>query len=183
MKTNLHHKLIFTLTVRKAAVEPTSLKLNKKSVTLDPDKKFSIVPKVAPVSVKKKVTFRSSNPGVAKVSSRGTVTALKPGTAKITATCGTKKAVLSVTVRTVTIFTVDETEVALTPGSSKTVNITLIPKGTIGCSISDTDVVSCAFGTPSDGHYPLKITALKAGTADLILTAAGKKLTVHVTVK
>lgn len=183
LKTNLNHKLTFTLTVQKAAVAPTSLKLNKKSVKLDPGEKFRITSKVAPVSVKKKVTFKSSNTGVAKVSSRGTVTAVKPGTAKITAACGTKKAVLSVTVRTVTVFTVDETEVTLTPGRSKTVNVTLIPKGTIACSISDTDVVSCSFGTPSDGNYPLKIKALKTGTADLILKAAGKTLTVHVTVK
>jgi hypothetical protein len=46
-----------------------------------------------------KVTFKSSNPKIAKIDKTGKLTALKPGTVKITITAGSKKKTYTVTVK------------------------------------------------------------------------------------
>ncbi len=65
----------------------TGVKLNYSSVTLDVGKKKTLTATLTPSTVTyKTVKWKSSNKAVAKVSSKGVVTALKAGTAKITCT-------------------------------------------------------------------------------------------------
>lgn len=66
------------------AASTKKAKLNKKNVYLKPKKTYTL--KV--LNNKKKVTWTSSNKKVAKVSSKGVVTALKNGTAKVKARIG-----------------------------------------------------------------------------------------------
>ncbi len=66
-------------------VKVTSVKLNKKSKTLKVGKTYTLKAKVKPTDATiKDVTWKSSNKKVATVSSDGTVTAVKKGTATIT---------------------------------------------------------------------------------------------------
>ncbi len=74
------------------------------------------------------ITWKSSNKKVAKVNSEGKVTAVKKGTATITATFGGKKYKFTVTVRKTPKVTLDESEITLyVSGSKKTLNATAIP--------------------------------------------------------
>jgi len=71
-----------------------TVKLNKSKVTLTVKKSVKLTAKIAPSNAtNKKVTWKSSKPKIAKVSSSGTVKALKKGKATITATAkdGSKK--------------------------------------------------------------------------------------------
>lgn len=69
-------------------------KLNKTKITLSPGETFRL--KVSGTA--KTPTWSSSNKKVAKVSKKGLITAVKPGTAKITAKVGKKKLTCKVTV-------------------------------------------------------------------------------------
>ena len=60
--------------------------------------KYTLNVKLTPITTSQGVSYRSSNPKVAKVSKKGVVTALKKGTATITVTSGSKKAVCKVKV-------------------------------------------------------------------------------------
>lgn len=80
-----------TVTVRK-----TTITLSKTSVSLVCGDYIRLKAKTSNGS---KATFRSSKSSVASVDERGVVTALKPGSAKITATAGGTKAVCTVNVR------------------------------------------------------------------------------------
>ncbi len=78
---------------------PKSLKLNAKSKTLKIKKTYKLKAKLSKGSAGK-VTYRSSNSRVAKVDSRGKITALRKGKTTITAkTYNGKKAAVRITVR------------------------------------------------------------------------------------
>ena len=82
-----------TVTVTKPVVK---IKLNHKSATLKVKKTLKLKPTITPKKGSYKcVTWKSSNPKVAKVNSKGKVTALKKGKAVITCTANdfTKKKV------------------------------------------------------------------------------------------
>lgn len=91
---------IIKVKVQKGIVKTTSLRLNRKSVTLArKGKKFQLKVTVAPITSQQKVTYTSSNPKVATVSAKGKITAKKKGTAIITVRSGTKKARCKVKVK------------------------------------------------------------------------------------
>lgn len=76
-----------------------SLGLDKTTLTLDEGSNSTLNVKFNPSNViNKKATWRSSNPKVASVDKNGKVTALKAGTAVITATCEGKEVSCKVTV-------------------------------------------------------------------------------------
>lgn len=83
-----------TVTVQKGTVKTAKVSGVAKKITLNKGKKYTL----KPVITQEKVTYTSSNKKVAKVTSRGVITAKKSGTAKITVKSGKKKAVLTVTV-------------------------------------------------------------------------------------
>ena len=63
--------------------EPTSVSLNKTSLTLDVGKSYTLTKTVSPSNAATSYTWRSSNTSVATVDSNGKVTAKKAGTATI----------------------------------------------------------------------------------------------------
>ena len=83
----------------------TSVKLSKTKLTLEVGKKASLKVTFAPANTtdSKTVKWTSSNTKVATVS-KGTITAKKAGTAKITAKMGNKTATCTVTVKAVTTY-------------------------------------------------------------------------------
>lgn len=78
-----------------AAAQTTPVKISKKAVTLTAGKTVTL--KVS--GTKKAVKWSTSNKAVATVTQKGTVKAIKKGTAKITATVDKKKYICTVTVK------------------------------------------------------------------------------------
>ena len=89
---------VATITVR--VVDAKSVKLAEgKSATLKVGKKLTLHATIAPGQVKRKLTWLSGNKRVATVSTKGVVTAKKPGKAKITvSTPNGKSATITITV-------------------------------------------------------------------------------------
>ena len=132
----------------------------------------------------KTVTWSSSNDQVASVSG-GTVTALKAGTATITATAGGKKGTCSVTVAakvySVTGVKLDITSKELTEGESFTLKATVEPDNATDKSVTWSSSANDVASVDQNG----KVTALKAGTATITVTTkdGSKKATCAITVK
>ena len=118
----------------------------------------------------KKVTWSSSNKNVAKVSSKGVVTAVKKGTAKITAKTGKQKLTCKVTVKNPTI---SDSEIAVELTKSKKLKVSHAV-GKVKWSSSDPSVASVS----STGV----VTGLRAGEAEIAAIASGVKLTCKVDV-
>ncbi|MCL2488615.1 MAG: InlB B-repeat-containing protein, partial [Oscillospiraceae bacterium] len=76
-----------TVNAQYTAKNVTGVELSNGSLTLEPEKTFRLTASVVPAdAADKNVTWSSSDPTVATVSADGLVTALKPGTATVTAT-------------------------------------------------------------------------------------------------
>lgn len=88
-----------TVTVQKATVKTTKISGLPKTVRLKKGQKKTLVPVLTPVTSQQKITYKSSKPGVASVSSKGTVTAKKKGNTKITVTSGSKKYTVTVIIK------------------------------------------------------------------------------------
>lgn len=84
----------------KKTVKAKKVVVNKKSIVLKKGKKVKLKAKLKPANATEKVTFKSSNKKVAKVTKKGVVKAVKKGKCKITVkTASGKKAVVKVTVK------------------------------------------------------------------------------------
>ena len=81
----------------------SKIKLNKTSIKLNVKETFKIKPTITPSDASnKKVTYKSSNPGIISVNNSGKITAKKTGKAKVTVTAkdgSGVKSTISVTVR------------------------------------------------------------------------------------
>ncbi len=86
--------------VVKKATKATSIKLNKKKVSMKVGKSIDLVPKVKPIKSTDTIKWKSSNKKIAMVDAFGTVVAKKKGKVTITATTSSgKKVTCKVTVK------------------------------------------------------------------------------------
>ena len=84
----------------KKTVKAKKVVVNKKRIVLKKGKKVKLKVKLKPANATEKVTFKSSNKKVAKVTKNGVVKAVKKGKCKITVkTASGKKAIVKVTVK------------------------------------------------------------------------------------
>ncbi|MEG1070141.1 MAG: Ig-like domain-containing protein, partial [Ruthenibacterium sp.] len=133
----------------------------------------------------KTVTWTSSNAAVATVAN-GKVTAVKAGTATITAkTANGKSATCAVTVTAkkpdvvdVTGITLNETAFSLIVGENKTVTATVLPANATDKTVTWTSSNAAAASVENG-----KVTALKVGKTTITATANGKTATCEVLVK
>lgn len=88
----------YKVTVTTGTVTTTKVVSSPAALTLEKGKSQSLKATVTPFTSTQKVTYKTSNKKVAKVSSAGKVTAVAPGTAKITLKSGSKSATCTVTV-------------------------------------------------------------------------------------
>ena len=155
-------------TEKETQVEVSSVSLNTATIEMIEGETFSLVATVLPKDAEYDgVIWASSNASVASVNS-GTVTAVKEGTATITASAGGKSSTCTVKVSakvvTVTSITLDKTSLSMQVGETETITATVNPD-----NASDKSVVwgssDVSIATVSDG----KVTAKKSGTA--IITA------------
>lgn len=87
------------VTVQKKAVTCTAIKNVSKKLTLNKKKSYQLKPVINPITCTNKIKYKSSNKKIAKVSSTGKITAIKPGKVKITISVGKKKFVSNVIIK------------------------------------------------------------------------------------
>ena len=134
----------------------------------------------------KNVTFSSSQPNIATVSSDGIVTGIAAGTARITATAEgansttvTNYVDITVTTIAVTGVTLNKNSTSLTVGDTDTLTATISPANATNKNVTwSSDTTSVA--TVSNGT----VTAIASGTATITVTTVdgSKKATCTVTV-
>ena len=91
--------LTVTVIVQKKAVKTTALRDVPKRLTLRRGRTVKLQPTRIPVTSREKITYKSANTRIAKVSKKGVITGKKAGTVKITVRSGRKKAVVTVKVK------------------------------------------------------------------------------------
>ena len=92
-------KKTINVTVQKNAVTCTSIKNVPKKLTLKRKRSYQLKPVINPIACIYKTKYKTSNKKIVKVTSKGKITAVKKGKAKITVMVGKKKFVCTVTVR------------------------------------------------------------------------------------
>ena len=92
-------KKTINVTVQKNAVACTSIKNVPKKITLNAKKSYQLKPVINPITCTYKAIYKTSNKKIVKVTSRGKITAVKKGKAKITVMVGKKKFVCTVTIK------------------------------------------------------------------------------------
>ena len=156
----------------------TSVTLDQQTLTLKPTQKAKLTATVEPADTTDTLVWSSSNEAVATVKD-GTVTALKEGTATITATCGSVKAECVVTVEApieATSVTLDKTALNLYVGDTAKLTATVRPEDT---------TVKTIVWTSSDDSVTVNdgvVTAAKAGTATVTAACGSVKAECTVTV-
>ena len=155
-------------TEKETQVEVSSVSLNTATIEMVEGETFSLVATVLPKDAEYDgVMWASSNASVASVNS-GTVTAVKEGTATITASAGGKSSTCTVKVSakevSVTSITLDKTSLSMQVGETETITATVSPDNATDKTVEwgSSDV---AVATVADGI----ITARKSG--ETIITA------------
>ncbi len=171
-----------SIKVKVVAPVPTKVIINQgKSATLYMGSTLKLTTKLAPAKAESKLTWSSSKPAVATVSSKGVVTPKKAGKTKITVkTANGKKA-------SITVKVVDVQSVKLKEGKSKTLKVG--KKLALHATVSPKQVktrLTWSSSNPKVAAVSGKgvVTAKKAGSAKItVKTANGKSATITITVK
>ena len=167
-----------SLSARAAAVT-----LDKSEISLPEGESVTLTASVAPsYASNKEVTWSSSNTSVATVDASGKVTAVKGGSAIITANAGGKTATCYVTVTAkVTGVTLNKTEIALMEGESVTLTASVAPSYASNKEVTWSSSNTSVATVDASG----KVTAVKAGSATITVTTCdgGFTATCAVTVK
>ena len=160
-----------TVTVQKADITAESVTLDLSSMELAVGGTARLTATVKPdEATVKTVQWSSSDDSVATVAADGTVTAVKEGTATITAKCGEKSADCTVTVKAApvspTSVTLDQNTLSLTVGGTAKLTATVAPENAADKTVSwSCDNLSVA-EVSADGA----VTAKAAGTATITVT-------------
>ena len=159
-----------------------SVTLDQTELTLVEEQQATLTATVNPAdATDKTVSWSSSDPEVASVEG-GKVSALKAGTATITAKAGEKEATCKVTVQKkyvpVESVTLDQTELALTKGNSATLKATVNPADATEPALTWTSSNADVATVDETG----KVTATGGGTATITAKAGEKQATCTVTV-
>ena len=170
--------------VKPLVVPVTSIALNKTSLSLKEGESETLVATVSPDNATDKtVTWSSTNTSVATVDASGRVTAIKEGTATITAKAGDKSATCSVTVSknvvAVTSIALNKTSLSLKEGESETLVATVSPDNATDKTVTWSSTNTSVATVDASG----RVTAIKEGTATITAKAGDKSATCAVTVK
>jgi beta-glucanase (GH16 family) len=155
-----------------------------KTLVLKKGIKFTLKPTVTGTG-SKAVKYSSSNPKVVKVSKKGTIKAIKNGTAVITvksAKNSSKKCKIHVIVGIPVQKITTDKSVTLKVGESKDITVTITPKKASLKTVTYTSSNDSIATVSSKG----KITGVAAGTAQITITAidgSHKKATCSVTIE
>lgn len=181
--------------IKSVAIKNGGKTVTKKTITLTVGDKAALKVTVKPAKAKKSISFKSSRTAVAKVTSKGKITAKKAGTAKITVTVrgknGKKKTTYmkvkvkakptpAPTVIAVTSVTATVSNSQLTVGETAQITASVLPANATDKNLTYASSDENVAAVDQTG----KVTAKKAGMADITVTAAGgKNAKVSITVK
>ncbi|MDE6631411.1 MAG: Ig-like domain-containing protein, partial [Muribaculaceae bacterium] len=165
--------------------EVTGITLSNTKLSLTEGETATLTATIAPENATDKtVTWTSSDTSVATVSDKGVVTAVKAGTATITATSANgKTANCTVTVAaniiSVESVAISKTELSLTEGDTANLTATIAPENATDKSVTWTSSDEAVATVSADGV----VSAVKAGTATITAASSnGKTATCTVTV-
>ena len=168
------------VTVKKQVIPVSSISISRTSLSLTKGQSETLTATVSPAdATDKTVTWTSSDATLVSVDQNGKVTALKGGSATITASAGEKSATCAVEV-TVPVESVSLDRMTLTLEENQTttliatVNPSDATEKTVSWSSSDE-----AFVTVDQNG---KVTAVREGMANIIAQAGGKRAVCSVTV-
>jgi len=164
-----------TVTVSKKVIEVSSVELNKTTLELVEGDSETLIATVKPDdATDKTITWNSSDAAIATVDMNGKVTAIKEGTATVTAKAGDKQASSSVIVAKKVIevesITLNKEELSLEKGKSETLVATVKPDDATNKSVTWTSSDDGIASVDQSG----KVTAIKGGEA-IITASAGDK--------
>ena len=162
-------------------VAVTSVSLDKTSLEMMEGEEITLAATVKPANATEKaVTWTSDKTDVATVKD-GKVTAVKEGTATITAKAGDQTATCKVTVKSgfveVTSITLDKTSLSLKVNQEETLTATVKPDNATDKTVTWTSS-NTSVATVNDG----KVKGIKAGTAVITAKAGSKSAKCNVTV-
>ena len=171
-----------TVTVLPSFIAVTSVTLDKTTLGLVEGDQAVLTATVSPDNATEPaVTWTTSNASFATVED-GMVTAVKAGTAVITAKAGDKSAKCTVTVTAafvpVTSVTLNKMTLEMTEGDEATLTATVKPDNATDKTVTWTSS-DATVATVMDG----KVKALKAGSVTITATAGEKSATCAITVK
>lgn len=163
-------------------IVPTSLKLNKASLHITAKQTFKVTGVVSPSNATdKNLVWKSSNPKVAVVDSKGNVKGIANGTATITATAKDNAKVF----KTVAVkvapksVKVNKTSLSLVIGTSATLTAAVAPVDSLDKAVTWKSSNAKIATVDTKG----KVTAKSKGTANITATVKGAKVsTTKVTV-
>ncbi len=119
----------------------------------------------------KKVTWKSTDPSVVRVTAKGKLTAKKAGSATITATANKKTYKCDVKVNKT--FRVDATSITIK--KNKTINAYLSVNGAVNATIANKKICSVNFGAWEGDNLSLTIVPKKVGTTTITFTNSVNK--------
>ena len=171
------------VTVSSGFVAVVSISLDRESITLEEEGSTTLVATVKPDdATDKSVAWSSSNTSIATVDQSGKVTAVKEGSATITARASDKQATCSVTVKkkviAVTSVTLNKTELSLNKGQSETLTATVKPDNATDKSVTWSSSNNEVATVDSNG----KVTAVAGGNATITAKAGEQQATCAVAV-
>lgn len=160
----------YTLTIK--AVPVTGVTLDKTELSLLTGETGTLTATVQPdTATDKSVTWASDDQTVATVDQSGTVTAVAPGTATVTATTAdgghTARCVVTVT-RPVTGVTLDKTELSLFTGNTETLTATVQPADATNRDVTWSSSDDTVATVDKNGI----VSAVGAGEATITVTTA-----------
>lgn len=158
-ETNEADAVASDMNVEKASVSATEVALDTTTKALEPGGSFKLTPTLTPSNTTDTVAWTSSDNDVATVTEDGTVTAVKTGSAVITATAGSVKAECTVTVSNTHAINVTVNDKTTGIYAFKNVVITKQDDGTYLVRMQSTDSVrdyiAFANGTSKDDLVPV----------------------------
>ena len=177
-RAKMHQNIFATYTVKvpAPAVKPTAISFEEESYEVTVGETSTIIPIFSPTGVTETgLTWTSSDPTKATVSSSGVVTGIAPGSVTITATStsvSSVKKTVTVTVKDVAVteVTVEESEVSLELGESKAVAASVLPAAVsqeVTASSSDESIATVAVSGNT-------VTISSVGVGDATITVKSK---------
>ena len=161
----------------------TGISMNRTTLELTEGETETLTVRLEPANTTDPVTWSSSDPSVATVDAGGKVTAVKAGSAAITAQAGDLSATCTVTVKAkiipVTSVSLNKPSLELTEGDTETLTATIAPDNATDKTVSWSSSDATTASVDATG----KVTAVKAGTATITAKAGDKSATCTVTVE
>ena len=166
------------VTVAEEIIPVTSVTLSQKTLSLTAGEDATLTATVSPDnSTDKTVTWTSSNTGVATVDNNGKVTAIKAGTATITASCGGKSDTCTVTVVEKVIpatgVELDLETLTLEVGDKATIKATVLPEDATNKDVTWSSDNASVASVNANGE----VTAVAPGNATITATTKDGEFT------